>query len=128
MGATEDEAFSIACDRSTMTQDDILNGRLICEIGIAPVRPAEFVIFRIFQNTAEAQCSRPRRQRRHDMARNDPLRNFRFRLEIDEITQALFQRGRDRRDDAPSRSTIAKAPIRPTSASFRASPSMATSR
>jgi phage tail sheath protein FI len=55
MGLTEDQAFHIACDRSTMTQDDILNGRLICEIGIAPVRPAEFVIFRIFQNTAEAQ-------------------------------------------------------------------------
>jgi len=56
MGATEDEAFIIACGRSTMTQDDILNGRLICEIGIAPVRPAEFVIFRIYQNTAEAQA------------------------------------------------------------------------
>jgi phage tail sheath protein FI len=55
MGATEDQAFTIVCDRSTMTQDDILNGRLICEIGIAPVRPAEFVIFRIFQNTAESQ-------------------------------------------------------------------------
>lgn len=55
MGLTEDQAFTIACDRSTMTQNDILNGRLICEIGIAPVRPAEFVIFRIFQNTAEAQ-------------------------------------------------------------------------
>jgi len=54
-GRTEDEAFSIVCDRSTMTQDDILNGRLVCEIGIAPVRPAEFVIFRIFQSTAEAQ-------------------------------------------------------------------------
>jgi phage tail sheath protein FI len=54
-GATEDEAFFITCDRTTMTQDDILNGRLICEIGIAPVRPAEFVIFRIFQQTAEAQ-------------------------------------------------------------------------
>jgi phage tail sheath protein FI len=54
-GRTEDEAFFITCDRSTMTQDDILNGRLICEIGIAPVRPAEFVIFRIFQYTAEAQ-------------------------------------------------------------------------
>ena len=52
---TEEEAFFITCDRTTMTQDDILNGRLICEIGIAPVRPAEFVIFRIFQNTAEAQ-------------------------------------------------------------------------
>jgi phage tail sheath protein FI len=55
MGKTEQEAFFITCDRTTMTQDDILNGRLICEIGIAPVRPAEFVIFRIFQNTAEAQ-------------------------------------------------------------------------
>ena len=56
MGATEEQAFTIACDRSTMTQDDILNGRLICEIGIAPVRPAEFVIFRIFQSTAESQA------------------------------------------------------------------------
>ena len=55
MGTTEDQAFQIACDRTTMTQDDILNGRLICVIGIAPVRPAEFVVFRIFQNTAEAQ-------------------------------------------------------------------------
>jgi uncharacterized protein len=54
-GASEDEAFFITCDRSTMTQDDILNGRLICEIGIAPVRPAEFVVFRIFQNTADPQ-------------------------------------------------------------------------
>jgi uncharacterized protein len=52
-GATEKEAFFITCDQTTMTQDDILNGRLICEIGIAPVRPAEFVIFRIFQNTAD---------------------------------------------------------------------------
>ena len=38
-----------------MTEDDILNGRLIVEIGIAPVRPAEFVIFRIYQKTAEAK-------------------------------------------------------------------------
>jgi phage tail sheath protein FI len=55
MGATEAEAFHIVCDRTTMTQDDILNGRLICQVGIAPVRPAEFVCFRIFQSTAEAQ-------------------------------------------------------------------------
>jgi phage tail sheath protein FI len=32
-----------------------LNGLLICEIGVAPVRPAEFVIFRIVQYTANAQ-------------------------------------------------------------------------
>ena len=55
MGRTEDEAFFINCDRTTMTQDDILNGRLICEIGIAPVRPAEFVIFRIGQWTVEGR-------------------------------------------------------------------------
>lgn len=54
-GRTEEEAFFITCDRTTMSQDDILNGRLICEIGIAPVRPAEFVIFRVFQHTAESQ-------------------------------------------------------------------------
>ena len=54
-GRTENEAFFVTCDRTTMTEDDILNGRLVCEIGIAPVRPAEFVIFRIFQHTAEAK-------------------------------------------------------------------------
>jgi hypothetical protein len=52
-GATADEAFYVVCDRSTMSPDDIDNGRLICEIGIAPVKPAEFVIFRIQQKTLE---------------------------------------------------------------------------
>ncbi len=37
-----------------MTQDDIDNGRLIILVGIAPVKPAEFVIVRIQQYTAEA--------------------------------------------------------------------------
>ena len=54
MGTTQDEAFFVKCDRTTMTQDDTDNGRLICYIGIAPVKPAEFVIFRISQKTAEA--------------------------------------------------------------------------
>ena len=53
-GATPDEAFFVKCDETTMSQDDINNGRLICEIGVAPVRPAEFVIFRIAQLTASA--------------------------------------------------------------------------
>jgi len=52
-GVTADEAFFVTCDRSTMTQDDIDNGRLICQIGIAPVKPAEFVIFRIQQKSLE---------------------------------------------------------------------------
>lgn len=54
-GEKEEEAFSVAVDRETMTEDDILNGRLIIEVGIAPVRPAEFVIFRVFQKTQEAK-------------------------------------------------------------------------
>ena len=53
-GVSQDEAFFVKCDRTTMTQDDIDNGRLICYIGIAPVKPAEFVIFRISQKTVEA--------------------------------------------------------------------------
>jgi phage tail sheath protein FI len=56
MGATQEEAFFVKCDRTTMTQDDIDNGRLICYIGIAPVKPAEFVIFRISQKTIETQA------------------------------------------------------------------------
>lgn len=49
IGKKAEEAFFVKCDRTTMTQDDIDNGRLICVIGIAPVKPAEFVIFRIAQ-------------------------------------------------------------------------------
>ena len=49
MGTTVEEAFFVKVDRTTMTQDDIDNGRLICIIGIAPVKPAEFVIFRLTQ-------------------------------------------------------------------------------
>jgi uncharacterized protein len=55
MGVTEEEAFFVKCDRTTMTQDDFDNGRLICLIGVAPVKPAEFVIFRISQKTIEAE-------------------------------------------------------------------------
>jgi hypothetical protein len=38
-----------------MTQSDLDAGRLICLIGIAVVKPAEFVIFRIGQKTADAR-------------------------------------------------------------------------
>lgn len=51
-GQKEEEAFFVRCDRSTMTQADIDAGRLICQIGVAPVKPAEYVIFRIQLNTA----------------------------------------------------------------------------
>ena len=49
MGTKPEQAYFVRCDRTTMTQADIDNGRLICIIGIAPVKPAEFVIFQIGQ-------------------------------------------------------------------------------
>lgn len=54
LGGDPKAAYFVRCDRSTMTQNDIDNGRLVCEIGVAPLRPAEFVIFRIGQKTADA--------------------------------------------------------------------------
>jgi len=47
VGTRADEAFFVRCDRTTMTQNDLDNGRLVCLVGVAPLRPAEFVIFRI---------------------------------------------------------------------------------
>jgi phage tail sheath protein FI len=55
LGTTPEQAFFVRCDRSTMTQNDLDNGRLICLIGVAIVKPAEFVIFRIGQKTADAR-------------------------------------------------------------------------
>jgi phage tail sheath protein FI len=55
MGTKPEEAFFVKCDRTTMTQSDLDNGRLVCLIGIAPIRPAEFVIIRIGQWTADAK-------------------------------------------------------------------------
>ena len=54
LGNSTEEAFFVKCDRSTMTQNDIDNGRLICLIGVAAIKPAEFVIFRIGQKTVDA--------------------------------------------------------------------------
>lgn len=55
LGTSAEQAFFVRCDRSTMTQNDLDNGRLICLIGVAIIKPAEFVIFRIGQKTADAQ-------------------------------------------------------------------------
>ena len=55
MGTKPEQAFFVRCDRSTMTQNDLDNGRLVCLIGVAVVKPAEYVIFRIGQWTADAR-------------------------------------------------------------------------
>jgi uncharacterized protein len=48
-GLTPDEAFFVRCDRDTNPAESIDAGQVICEIGVAPVKPAEFVIFRLAQ-------------------------------------------------------------------------------
>jgi phage tail sheath protein FI len=53
LGDKPDKAYFVRCDRSTMTQNDIDNGRLVCLIGVDAIKPAEFVIFRIGQWTAD---------------------------------------------------------------------------
>src|SRR5206468_12047377 len=39
-GATENDAFFVTCDQTTMTRQDIMDGRLVCEVGVAPLRPS----------------------------------------------------------------------------------------
>jgi hypothetical protein len=56
LGTTPEEAYFVRCDRTTMTQNDLDNGRMVCLVGIAPLRPAEFVIFRIGQKTADSRA------------------------------------------------------------------------
>src|ERR1017187_1958196 len=69
VGGKSEEAFFVRCGRDTMTQHDIDNGRLIVEVGIAPVAPAEFVLVTIEQMVA----GRPRRRPfRRQPTRNQP--------------------------------------------------------
>lgn len=48
-GLTPDEAFYVKCDRETNPAEAIDAGQVLCEIGVAPVKPAEFVVFRLSQ-------------------------------------------------------------------------------
>jgi phage tail sheath protein FI len=48
-GLTPNEAFFVKCDRETNPAEAIDAGQVLCEIGVAPVKPAEFVIFRLSQ-------------------------------------------------------------------------------
>ncbi|OKJ39006.1 MULTISPECIES: phage tail sheath family protein [unclassified Streptomyces] len=48
-GRTAEEAFYVKCDRDNNPQESIDLGQVVCEIGVAPVKPAEFVVFRLAQ-------------------------------------------------------------------------------
>ena len=53
-GATADQAFYVKCDAETNPPESIDEGKLVVEVGIAPVKPAEFVVFRISQQKQTA--------------------------------------------------------------------------
>ncbi|RYF63913.1 MAG: phage tail sheath family protein, partial [Comamonadaceae bacterium] len=55
LGANPDEAFFVRCDRSTMTQNDLDNGRLVVMVGVAMIKPAEFAVFRLERHTADSR-------------------------------------------------------------------------
>jgi hypothetical protein len=56
-GATPDEAYYVKCDSETNPPEVVDAGQVVCEIGIAPVKPAEFVVFRIAQFSGGAELT-----------------------------------------------------------------------
>jgi phage tail sheath protein FI len=56
-GATPEEAFYVKCDRETNPDDVIEKGMVVIEVGVAPVKPAEFVVFQVRQLTGGGQLT-----------------------------------------------------------------------
>jgi len=56
-GATPDEAFFVKCDEETNPPEVIDAGQVVAVVGIAPVKPAEFVVFQVMQSAAGAEVS-----------------------------------------------------------------------
>jgi phage tail sheath protein FI len=56
-GATPEEAFFVKCDEETNPPEVIDAGQVVAVVGIAPVKPAEFVVFQVMQSAAGAQVS-----------------------------------------------------------------------
>ena len=54
VGSKPEHAFFVRCDETTMTQADLDSGRLVCLVGVAALKPAEFVVLRIGVRTADA--------------------------------------------------------------------------
>ena len=55
---TAEQAFYVKCDAETNPPESIDEGKLVVEVGIAPVKPAEFVVFRISQQKQTASLIR----------------------------------------------------------------------
>jgi phage tail sheath protein FI len=53
-GQSAAQAFYVKCDAETNPPESIDQGKLVVEVGLAPVKPAEFVVFRISQTKQSA--------------------------------------------------------------------------
>src|SRR5207245_2586937 len=71
VGAAQDEAYYVKCDEETNPPEARDAGELICEIGISPVKPAEFIVIRIHQWTRERGLRAAGRRRQRDRAQAD---------------------------------------------------------
>jgi len=59
LGSVPEQAFFVRCDETTNPPESRNVGELVCDIGIAAVRPAEFIVFRIGQRTQDIITEEP---------------------------------------------------------------------
>ncbi len=50
-GSTPGDAFFVICDRSNNPQNTVDQGLVFCDVGLAPTKPAEFIVFRFQQKS-----------------------------------------------------------------------------
>ena len=55
VGGKPEDAFYVQCNNETNTRDTVARGMLICEIGIAPAVPAEFLMIRIAEHIGSSK-------------------------------------------------------------------------
>ncbi len=80
LGTRPEEAFIVRCDRTTMTQADIANEKLIIEVGVALIRPSELMIFRVSHDMervgprklVDKTLDAPKKKKHYYMARTMP--------------------------------------------------------
>src|SRR5256885_6521881 len=89
VGATPEQAFFILCDETNNPPSSVDEGKLVVDIGVAPVKPAEFVIFRISQWQGGAATAEGMEE--WDMP--DLAPRFIFVLEIDSGEKGRFRQG-----------------------------------
>lgn len=83
LGTKPEQAYFVKCDRSSMSQADIDEGRLVCLLGVALLKPAEFVIVHLARWTADHKAGAPGE---NDMTtpRDRPYAQFNFVVDLGE--------------------------------------------